>query len=47
MADILANSQEYYQIDGLSLKLAKTTSYVANRHSCTVHLQRAHYVELR
>ena len=39
MVEVIANSLEDTLIDGLSIKLAKTPSYITNRRSCTYHPQ--------
>ena len=39
MVEVIANSLEYTVIDGLSIKLAKTASYITSRRSCTYHPQ--------
>ena len=35
MVEAMANSVEYYLIDGLNFKLSPGASYVTNRRSCT------------
>ena len=39
MVEAIANSLEDALIDGLSIKLGKTASYIKDRRSCSFHLQ--------